>query len=59
LARVPASRAGVFLNLEPLAGPLLGIWILHETLGSLAILGGGMIIAAAVYFSTRNSTSGV
>jgi drug/metabolite transporter (DMT)-like permease len=58
LARVPASRAGGFLNLEPHVGPLLGVWILHETLGSLAILGGGMIIAAAVYFSTRNSTSG-
>jgi drug/metabolite transporter (DMT)-like permease len=57
LARVPASRAGVFLNLEPLVGPLLGVWILHEALGSLTILGGGMIIAAAVYFSTRNSTS--
>jgi drug/metabolite transporter (DMT)-like permease len=57
LARVPASRAGIFLNLEPLVGPLLGVWVLHETLGSLTILGGGMIIAAAVYFSTRNSTS--
>ncbi len=33
LARVPASRAGVFLNLEPLTGALLGVFVLHETLG--------------------------
>ncbi len=57
LARVPASRAGVFLNLEPLVGPLLGVWILHETLGVSAILGGVLIIAAALYFSTRGNSS--
>ena len=51
LARVPASRAGVFLNLEPLTGALLGVFVLHETLGITAILGGAMIIGSAVYFS--------
>lgn len=53
LARVPASRAGVFLNLEPLVGSCLGVVILHETLGALALLGGVMIIGPAVYFSRK------
>ncbi len=53
LARVPASRAGVFLNMEPLVGTILGISLLHETLGRLAILGGVLILGSAVYFSTQ------
>jgi drug/metabolite transporter (DMT)-like permease len=51
LARVPAARAGVFLNLEPLVGTLLGIAVLGESLGALGILGGTFILFAAVYFS--------
>ena len=51
LARVPAARAGVFLNMEPVVGAILGFVILHESLGPLALLGGGMIIASAIYFS--------
>lgn len=53
LARVPASRAGVFLNLEPLVGSCLGVFILHETLGALALLGGAMILGPAIYFSRK------
>lgn len=53
LARVPASRAGVFLNMEPLVGAILGVVFLHESLGSLAMLGGSMIIGSAVYFTKR------
>jgi drug/metabolite transporter (DMT)-like permease len=53
LSRMPASRAGVFLNLEPLVGTILGVTILHEHLGKMAVLGGLLIIAAAVYFSLR------
>lgn len=51
LSQVPAARAGVFLNLEPVVGATLGVVILHERLGSMAIFGGMMIIAAAIYFS--------
>lgn len=51
LARVPAARAGVFLNMEPVLGAILGSVILHERLGGLALVGGAMIIASAVYFS--------
>lgn len=53
LARVPVSRAGVFLNMEPLVGAILGVTFLHESLGVLALLGGAMIIGSAVYFSRR------
>jgi len=53
LSRVPAGRAGVFLNLEPVVGSILGVVILHETLGSLGVLGGAMIVVSAVYFSRR------
>ena len=57
LSRVTASRAGVFLNLEPLVGTLLGVLILHETLGTLAALGGVLILGPAVFFSTRKHST--
>ena len=53
LAHMPASKAGVFLNLEPVVGAILGVTILHERLGQMAIFGGIFIIGAAVYFSLR------
>jgi drug/metabolite transporter (DMT)-like permease len=51
--RVPASRAGVFLNLEPAVGSLLGIKLLGDRLGPLAWLGGALIVAAAITLTTR------
>jgi drug/metabolite transporter (DMT)-like permease len=39
--RVPASRAGVFLNLEPALGSILGVQFLGDRLGPLVWLGGG------------------
>ena len=53
LGHMPASKAGVFLNLEPVVGSVLGILVLHEQLAHTAILGGVFIIGAAVYFSVR------
>ena len=53
LTQVPASQAGVLLNLEPLIGSLLGVFLLREHLGGLAWLGGAMILAAAVTLTTR------
>jgi len=53
LKRVPASRAGVFLNLEPVIGSLLGETLLHERLGAAAILGGVLILGPAIYFSRK------
>ena len=53
LERIPASRAGVFLNLEPLLGSLLGVVLLNERLGMMAILGGVLILGPAIYFSRK------
>jgi drug/metabolite transporter (DMT)-like permease len=50
---VPASRAGVFLNIEPALGSILGVELLGERLGSFAWLGGAMIIGAAVAMTAR------
>lgn len=50
---VPASRAGVFLNIEPAMGSVLGVVLLGEHLGPYAWLGGALILAAAVTLTTR------
>lgn len=51
--QVPASRAGVFLNIEPALGSFLGVELLGEHLGPHAWLGGGLILAAAIALTTR------
>jgi drug/metabolite transporter (DMT)-like permease len=48
LVRVPASQAGVFLNLEPVVGAVLGVALLGDLLGPFALLGGLLVVAAAV-----------
>ncbi len=50
--RVPASRAGVFLNIEPALGTILGVAVLGEHLGPGAYLGGALIIAAVIVLTT-------
>jgi drug/metabolite transporter (DMT)-like permease len=50
---VPASRAGVFLNIEPALGSVLGVKLLGEHLGPHAWAGGGLILGAAVVLTTR------
>jgi drug/metabolite transporter (DMT)-like permease len=56
MTQVPASQAGVLLNMEPLIGSILGVFILHETLGPSARVGGGLILAAALIITTRSRT---
>jgi drug/metabolite transporter (DMT)-like permease len=51
---VPASRAGVFLNLEPMIGSFLGVQMLGEHLGPYAWIGGGLILSAALALTTLN-----
>ena len=53
--QVPASRAGVFLNIEPALGSLLGVELLGEQLGPYAWLGGALILAAAITLTTRRN----
>jgi drug/metabolite transporter (DMT)-like permease len=50
---VPASRAGVFLNIEPALGSILGVELLGEKLGPFAWLGGALILAAAITLTTH------
>jgi drug/metabolite transporter (DMT)-like permease len=50
---VPASRAGVFLNIEPAMGSFLGVELLGEHLGPYAWVGGALILAAAVALTTH------
>ena len=53
MTQVPASQAGVLLNVEPLMGSILGITLLHDRLGPAAWLGGAMILTAAITLTTR------
>ena len=48
MTQVPASEAGILLNMEPLVGSVLGVVVLKESLGPGAWVGGGLIVAAAV-----------
>ena len=51
---VPASRAGVFLNIEPAMGSILGVELLGEKLGPYAWFGGALILVAAITLTTRS-----
>jgi drug/metabolite transporter (DMT)-like permease len=55
---VPASRAGVFLNIEPALGSWLGVKLLGEHLGPYAWAGGALILAAAITLTTRSHQAG-
>jgi drug/metabolite transporter (DMT)-like permease len=55
---VPASRAGVFLNIEPALGSYLGVQLLGDRLGPFAWAGGALILAAAIVLTTRGNASG-
>ena len=57
LKRIPASQAGIFVNLEPLVGTILGVSLLHEVLGRMAVAGGALIIGGAMYFSYKPEKS--
>src|SRR5271170_7583807 len=50
---VPASRAGVFLNIEPALGSALGVKLMGDRLGPLTWVGGALIVAAAVLLTWR------
>jgi drug/metabolite transporter (DMT)-like permease len=55
LVRVPASQAGVFLNLEPVVGAVLGVALLHDVLGPFALVGGAVVVGAAVVVAKDGS----
>jgi drug/metabolite transporter (DMT)-like permease len=53
VARVRAAEAGVFVNLEPVLGAILGIVVLRETLGLTGLAGGALIVGAAAAMSRQ------
>jgi drug/metabolite transporter (DMT)-like permease len=55
MTQVPASEAGIFLNMEPVIGSVLGVAVFHEQLGPTAWLGGAMIVGSAVVLSTKSN----
>ncbi len=55
LSHVSAGRAGAFINLEPVVGAVLGVWLLHERLGPSAIIGGLLILASAVVVTLQEA----
>jgi len=55
---VPASRAGVFLNIEPALGSWLGVQLLGEHLGPYAWAGGALILVAAITLTVRGHEPG-
>jgi drug/metabolite transporter (DMT)-like permease len=57
LTQVPASQAGVFLNMEPVIGSVLGVWAFHERLGPAAWAGGTLIIGSAMVLTMREPTA--
>lgn len=57
LARLPASRAGVFINIEPLVGAILGVALLGEPLGAGLLAGGALILAGANLMIARGHPS--
>jgi drug/metabolite transporter (DMT)-like permease len=44
LERLGASRVAIFVNVQPLAGALIGVWWLHEPLTVFTIVGGLAIL---------------
>ena len=51
LERFEAARASIFLNLEPVVGAVLGLFMLGESLSLSAVIGGALVLGAAVYVS--------
>jgi drug/metabolite transporter (DMT)-like permease len=45
LERVPAPRAAIFLNIQPLVGALLGVHYLGEAFTAFTVTGGILILA--------------
>ena len=52
LSSVPASQAGVFINLEPVVGAILGVILFSDILGPYALIGGGLVVGAAIYVAS-------
>jgi drug/metabolite transporter (DMT)-like permease len=54
LERVPASRAAVFLNVQPLVGAALGVLGLGEPLTLFTVVG-GMLVVGGLFLTVRSA----
>lgn len=45
LARVPAPRAAIFINVQPVVGVALGVWLLGETATIYTLAGAALVLA--------------
>ncbi len=59
--RVSTAAAGVFINVEPVVGSVLGVTLFHDRLTALAVLGGLLILAGSltVVLYERRTVGGV
>ena len=57
MTRVPASQAGVLLNLEPMIGSALSVWLFSERMGWTAWLGAALIVGCATLLTVRHSAA--
>ncbi|MCL6640355.1 MAG: DMT family transporter, partial [Candidatus Rokubacteria bacterium] len=56
LERVPAARAAVFLNLQPVVGALLGVAVLDEPAGVLTAAGAALVVTGLALTTRRAPT---
>lgn len=59
LMHIEAARAGVLANVEPVVGSLLGVVWLGDRLGPLSLVGGALLVAAAVVVSRGGTAAPV
>ena len=56
MTQVPASQAGILLNMEPLMGSILGVFVMGDLLGPSAWIGGALILISAITLTTGSTT---
>jgi drug/metabolite transporter (DMT)-like permease len=56
MTQVPASQAGILLNMEPLMGSLLGVFVMGDLLGPSAWIGGALILISAITLTIGSKT---
>ncbi len=57
MKHVQASHAGVLLNAEPLIGSFLGVLLLQDRLGPTAVVGGVLILLAAIVITITSKAA--
>ena len=57
LERVTVARAGIFLNVQPVVGAVLGVSVLGERVTAFTVLG-GLLVVAGLVLTVRRTASG-